>query len=219
MATAQQQRTAIDARRFAGVFAGFDVGNGSEEEALSKGRLLRRMAAQANLRIVDVLELPEVRQAIDAQLQPVRNGAADLQTALEQAAALREELTDRMRDVRKLAELLARQKLETEGLRRQVAAGAGRRVAATMSQSAATRPSLGTQSWFFEAAAAVMVAILLVMAVLTGRFSERSNAHELGNNKGNSPALVRKGGSVLSLPKPRAVPHRLHRGGAPVGTR
>jgi len=195
MATAQQQRTAIDARRFAGVFAGFDVGNGSEEEALSKGRLLRRMAAQANLRIVD------------------------LQTALEQAAALREELTDRMRDVRKLAELLARQKLETEGLRRQVAAGAGRRVAATMSQSAATRPSLGTQSWFFEAAAAVMVAILLVMAVLTGRFSERSNAHELGNNKGNSPALVRKGGSVLSLPKPRAVPHRLHRGGAPVGTR
>lgn len=106
MATAQQNTKTFDAKRFAALLAGFDLGNASEEEAMSKGRVMRRMAAQANMRIVDLLELPDVRKAIDDQMQPRREAAPDLREAMEQATALREELTERTRDVRKLAETL-----------------------------------------------------------------------------------------------------------------
>jgi hypothetical protein len=106
MPTTQHNSKAINARRFAALFAGFDTGNASDEEALSKGRALRRMAADNNLRIVDLLEMPEIRQAIDDQMQPLRKNGRDLETAMEQAAALREELTERTRNVRALAEML-----------------------------------------------------------------------------------------------------------------
>jgi hypothetical protein len=58
--------------------AGFDTGNPSEAEAMAKVRALRRMVAGKTLpdgtllRFVDAWELPEIRVAIDRQLQPVR---------------------------------------------------------------------------------------------------------------------------------------------------
>jgi hypothetical protein len=108
-----QTNSKINARRFAALLAGFDLGNGSDEEALAKARALRRMAAEAGMRLVDVMELPEVKQAIDDQLHPSRQESAELRDALEQAAALREELTERTRDARRLAEMLREREEET----------------------------------------------------------------------------------------------------------
>jgi len=61
-----------EANKFAALLAGFDVQNESEAEAISKGRMLRRMAIEKNIRLVDAWELPEIREAIDEQLQPLR---------------------------------------------------------------------------------------------------------------------------------------------------
>ncbi|HTT83343.1 MAG TPA: hypothetical protein VMF67_07665 [Rhizomicrobium sp.] len=107
-----QTNPKINARRFAALLAGFDLGNGSEEEALAKARVLRRMAADAGMRLVDVMELPEVKRAIDDQLHPAREESPELRDALREAAALREELTERTRDVRELADLLRRREEE-----------------------------------------------------------------------------------------------------------
>jgi hypothetical protein len=80
MATGRQERKFTDeeAERFAALMAGFDTGNPSESEAMGKVRALRRMVAAKTLpdgtplRIVDAWELPEIRVAIDTQLQPAR---------------------------------------------------------------------------------------------------------------------------------------------------
>jgi hypothetical protein len=113
-----QNKPDIDAHRFAGVLAGFDVCNASDEEALTKGLALRRMAVKAGMRIVDLLELPEIKEAIDDQLSPKRKPDPALRGALEQAAALREELTERTRDVRKLADLLRQREEEARAERK-----------------------------------------------------------------------------------------------------
>ena len=113
-----QTNPTINARRFAALLAGFDTGNGSEEEALAKARVLRRMAADAGMRVVDAMELPEVKQAVDDQMRPARTESPALREALEQAAALREELTERTRDVRELADLLRRREEEARAERK-----------------------------------------------------------------------------------------------------
>ena len=154
MPTAQQKPKSINARRFAPLFAGFDTGNASEEEAMSKGRALRRMAADANMRIVDVLELPEVRQALDDQMQPVRGESKEMQKALEQLALLREELTARTRDVRRMAELLAKKQ-------------SGQTIpTAPACESGDAAHSLGAQSWVFEVGAVLLALVLLCMAAI-----------------------------------------------------
>ncbi len=94
----------INAKRFAALLAGFDTGNPSEEEALAKGRALRRMAADMGLRVVDVMELPDVKQAIDDQMRPKRQENPALRRALEQVLSLQNELTERTRNARQLAD-------------------------------------------------------------------------------------------------------------------
>lgn len=116
-----QHNPAINARRFAALLAGFDTGNGSEAEALAKGRALRRMAVDAGMRVVDALELPEVKRAVDDQMGPARSESPALQEALEHSLALQTELTERTRDVRKLAELLGQQDEKIEELCRELA--------------------------------------------------------------------------------------------------
>lgn len=154
MPTTQQKPKSINARRFAALFAGFDTGNASEEEAMSKGRAMRRMAADANMRIVDVLELPEVRQALDHQMQPVRWESREMQQALEHIAALREELRERTRDVRWMAEALATKE-------------SGETVkAATVRKSNNAAHSFGAQSWEFEVGAVLLALVLLCMAAI-----------------------------------------------------
>jgi len=167
----------VNARRFAALFAGFDTGNACEAEALSKGRALRCIAAQLNMRIVDLLEVPEVRQAIDDQMHPARQGRRELEDAMEHAAALREELTERTRDVRNLAEMLARQKEVSKALREELAATCATTgpspTQKTPPQNHAVSParvfhdvshSCGAQSWVFEIAVVIVAFILLCMA-------------------------------------------------------
>src|ERR1039458_5487473 len=92
MPVTQQQPTfePQEAERFAALVAGCDTGNGSEAEAIGKFRLLRRMADEKKLRIVDALELAEIRQAIDVQMRPQRCGGGDrasLQAEIERVKA------------------------------------------------------------------------------------------------------------------------------------
>jgi hypothetical protein len=74
---AQATFSTEEAQRFAALMAGFDTGNPSEAEAIGKVRVLRRMLVEKGLRLVDALELPEIRQALDDQMQPARQAVAD----------------------------------------------------------------------------------------------------------------------------------------------
>lgn len=130
MPTTQQQArfTPEESQRVAALVAGLDTGNPNEAEATGKFRVLRRMVIGKNIRLVDALELTEIRKALDDQMSPDRKEGPALQQALEQAAALREELTARTRDVRTLAgdlkgckELLQRRERENDALRRRTA--------------------------------------------------------------------------------------------------
>jgi hypothetical protein len=177
MPTTQHNSKAINARRFAALFAGFDTGNTSDEEALSKGRALRRVAAENNMRIVDLLEMPEIREAIDDQMSPVRNDGRELQSAMEQAAALREELTERTRDVRKLVEALTRQKETTEALREELGVVTRAQVhnqTGGVQWNTGSSParffydvshSFGAQSWVLEVGVVTVALVLLCMSV------------------------------------------------------
>jgi len=84
----------FDAARFAALMAGFDIGNASEAEAMNKGRAMRRMAAAAGLRLVDALERADVKQALDAQLQPIREDSQELKDAFAKIAELAKTLAD-----------------------------------------------------------------------------------------------------------------------------
>jgi hypothetical protein len=81
----------IDAARFAALWAGFDTGNGDEMEAMAKGRVLRRMAIAANCRVIDVLGRRAVMEALDAQLQPVREPSPDMLALQEEAEEVMQE--------------------------------------------------------------------------------------------------------------------------------
>jgi hypothetical protein len=183
------------------------------------------MASDAHMRVVDLLELPEVRKAIDDQMQPRRFESGDLQKAIEHATALREELMERTRDVRNLAELV-RQKDETaQALREELAEMAfqvGTQAPSPPASHGSQRSSahsFGAQSWLFEVASIVTVVVLLIMAVCNGHFLERSTGNELANHQRSAAPVVRKGRPVLSVPNHGAVRRRQHRSGPPAGAR
>jgi len=91
---AQAQFTSQEAQRFAALMAGFDIGNPSEAEAIGKVRVLRRMLVEKGLRLVDALELPEIRQALDDQMQPARQPLADVAALVAELEAADRELDD-----------------------------------------------------------------------------------------------------------------------------
>ncbi len=164
-----QTNPTINARRFAALLAGFDTGNGSEEEAIAKGRALRRMAAEAGMRVVDAMELPDVKQAIDDQMRPARTESPALRDALEQAAALGEELTERTRDVRKFADLLRQQEEKTEKVNRELDA-AREKANWDGSMFVPSSPALGVLSWVFELVPVLLSIGLMLAATLGGYF-------------------------------------------------
>jgi hypothetical protein len=87
-----QKPSEINAKRVANLLAGFDMGNPVDAEAINHGLALRHLAAKHGMRIVDILELPEVRQAVDEQLGPKRIESHEL----EELQALRKELIERL---------------------------------------------------------------------------------------------------------------------------
>lgn len=157
MTTEEPQQKELNAKRFAALLAGFDTGNASEEEALSKGRALRRMASTCGLRIVDALEMPDVKRAIDDQMQPKRQDNVEVEYALEQLALLREQLGERTTELEKLKLSFEEEKqlfdlhaLQLEKRFKQ----AGRFL----------KPSLGAQSWILEIALVFHALTLMWMA-------------------------------------------------------
>jgi hypothetical protein len=197
-----QNKPKIDARRFAALLAGFDTGNGSEEEAIAKVRALRRMAEAAGMRVVDVMELPEVKQAIDDQMGPKRQESPELREALEQAAAMQEELTERTRNVRNLADSLKQERERSEAIKANLEI-----------------------SWSFDEFTGAFVVGIIVgaLTVALGYFIgnyllERSQTNGLGNGQGISAPGIYEDSQIHALPKHGAVHHRLHRGGTPART-
>jgi hypothetical protein len=128
----------IDAREFARFIASFD-NNPSEAEAMNAARMFRRMVKKDGLRFVDVMEWPEVKAALDEQMQPMRHEAAELvalrerlkrMTALDGVVKEREETIAGLR--REIAALAVRNKPchPCEIKRRLMAGGAGVMIAA-----------------------------------------------------------------------------------------
>jgi len=115
MATAQQQPMVFDAKEsalIAALWAGFDTGNPSEPEALGKGRVMRRMVDEKNLRIIDALELPEIRQALDDQMQPVRQAVPDVAAMQAELEDLRGKLAFVVPKLREVTDALAKERKE-----------------------------------------------------------------------------------------------------------
>lgn len=221
---AAQNNSAVDPRRIAALLAGFDTGNASDEEALAKGLALRRIAMKAGRRIVDLIELPDVKQAIDDQMRPNRKESPALQDALDQAAELQEELTERTHDVRQLVEQLRQEEEKTEELSRELAL-LHRAASTAPSPSRASAPAVhvgngvpGNDGWMV-AAAAVLAIVLLIAAIFGGHFHEGSQGNGLGNGQRLAAPGVHQGGAVRPLPKHGPLRHRVRRGGAPDRTR
>jgi hypothetical protein len=97
----------FDAREFARLMARFDTGNPSEAEAMNAARVLRRMVAGQQLRLVDVMERNDVKKALDDQLQVVREENAELKEAFGK--------------ISELAELLVRERENNAVLQRRLA--------------------------------------------------------------------------------------------------
>jgi len=154
--------TAEEAERFAALWAGFETGNPSEAEAMGKGRMMRRMAAAKGLRIIDALELPEIRKAIDEQLQPVRAANTDA-AAQAEVEELRGKLAVVVPKLREMTEALTREKELTAKLRGQ-SLPAQHGAASNGTGSVVTSPCLGAQSWLFEIAVVVAAMVLMGMA-------------------------------------------------------
>jgi hypothetical protein len=91
-----------EAERFASLWAGSDTGNTAEPEVAIKFRQLRRLASEKNLRIIDALELPEIRKAIDDQLHPTRVPCAGCVAAQAETQAAKTALAERERQTKQL---------------------------------------------------------------------------------------------------------------------
>jgi hypothetical protein len=97
----------LEPKRFAALWAGCDTGNASEAEALSKFRVLRRMAMAENLRIIDAMGRADVMQALDAQLQPEREESPELKAAFLEVAKIANLAQRRQEVIDELQEQLA----------------------------------------------------------------------------------------------------------------
>jgi hypothetical protein len=87
---------------------------------MNKGRAMRRMVAADGLRLVDVLGRADVMQALDAQLQPVREVSPELMEARRLVEELRNDNAQLEKDGAALALAVRRQDDIISELRRHV---------------------------------------------------------------------------------------------------
>jgi hypothetical protein len=111
----------MDAERFVSLWAGWETGNPSEAEAMAKGRAMRRMADADGLRIIDALELPEVRKAIDDKLQPARQAMPDAAALKAENDELRGKLSEAVPKLRNVTEELTARMQELQGAQQAIA--------------------------------------------------------------------------------------------------
>lgn len=143
----------LDPERFAALWAGCDTGNVNEAEAVSKFRALRRMVVADNLRIVDVMGRADVAQALDVQLQPVREESPQLKEAFGQ--------------ITQLADALAREREITAELREELSVGP---VAGSCARPLPPRVSDGGLINGGLVAAVSLVAVMLMIAAVFQAF-------------------------------------------------
>jgi hypothetical protein len=120
MGTAQQQPKPLDPERLAALIGRWDISNSSDTEAMNAARMIRRMVRSAGIRFVDAVELPDVREALDRALQPVRATSHDsppLLAAQEEAKELRDRLGVVVPKLREVTEALTREMELTAQLR------------------------------------------------------------------------------------------------------
>jgi hypothetical protein len=98
----------FDPEEFVKLIASFDTGNPSEAEAMTAGRLMRRSLVTHGLRLVDVMGRPDVIQALDDQLQPVREESPELKEAFQKVADLADLAKQREDIIDELQQELAR---------------------------------------------------------------------------------------------------------------
>ena len=127
MPVTQQQAifTTEEAERFAKLCAGFDVCNASEAEAMGKGRALRRMLVEKKIRLVDALEMPEIRKALDDQMQPVRSPIPDVAALQAENEDLSKKLAFVVPKFREITEALAAKRHRDDFLWSAFALGVG----------------------------------------------------------------------------------------------
>lgn len=139
----------FEPERFAALWAGCDTGNSNEAEAVNKFRALRRMVVADNLRIVDVMGRADVVQALDVQLQPVREESPQLKEAFGQ--------------ITQLADALAREREITAELREELSAVP---VAGSRARPSPARVSdSGLVSGGLVAAVSIMAVVLMLTAM------------------------------------------------------
>jgi hypothetical protein len=102
----------MNAERIAKIMAHVDVPD--EGEATNAWRLLRREAARAGLRIVDLLFRSDVIMALDKQLEPQRRGEAELIAKIRELSDL---VTKHQHNVRELSDVLAKHQHDFETAR------------------------------------------------------------------------------------------------------
>jgi hypothetical protein len=93
--------------QFAKLMALFDTGNPSEAEAMNAARLIRRPLVAKKLRLVDVIYRTDVMEALDAQLQPVREENPKLKEAFLRIENLENLAKEREETIRKLRKKLS----------------------------------------------------------------------------------------------------------------
>lgn len=142
----------FDAQEFAKLMARFDTGNASEAEAVSAARMMRRMVASEGLRFVDVMERAEVKKALDAQLQPVREDSAELKEAFAK--------------ITELAKALAQERGITAQLQQECDRLRSSPSAQPVNGTSPTSLPIALINGWLEAFIAVLAAALLIAAAL-----------------------------------------------------
>lgn len=202
----------FNSKRFASLMARFDTGNPCEAEAMNAARAMRHMVTAAGVRFVDVMELPDVKQALDDQLQPVRQESGELREARKEAATLREELTERTRDVRKLAEMITQEREATAELQRELSAvqSTGNQRVSAPARASSRLPVNGG----LVAVMVVIVVMLLLASVLRSEGLKGRNTNGLAKHKREHTTLVRKSGDIHTFSNHGRIHRRVRIGGA-----
>lgn len=133
---------------YAKLVASYDIGNPSEAEAMNAARLIRRRLWVLGLRFVDVMERADVKEALDALVQPVREDRSDLNEAFVK--------------ITELAELLAKERETVVSLRAELA----RNAPAGAARAGPNDADAGLVNGVLVAMAVLVVTALLIAAAL-----------------------------------------------------
>lgn len=187
MGTAQQQPKPVDPERLAALMGRYDTSNPSEDEAMNAARMIRRMVGSAGVRLVDTLERPDVKEALDRALQPVRSPVQDspaLLAAQQETKELHDMLSVVVPKLRDVTEALMREMELTAQLREH-----GSKTRAGV--------DLGSREPFHGGLIAVMTVLAIWMLVASAFYSDVPDVVE-------TPVAVAPQSEIMQPKEPHA---------------